>query len=93
MGKYHNVLYIALKIAWDFGVTNSDVVKDLLCTGTNLNFFLLSFPFCSLGSWCRRGFSGYTYIFRTMQHAVIINIKINALGVVCERTKVPAGLV
>lgn len=39
---------------------------------------------------CRRGFSGYTYIFRTMQHAVIINIKINALGVVCE---VPAGLV
>lgn len=32
MGKYHNVLYIALKIAWDFGCCDSDVVKTLLCT-------------------------------------------------------------
>lgn len=30
MGKYHNVLYIGLKIAWDWGVTDSDVVKMLL---------------------------------------------------------------
>lgn len=32
MGKYHNVLYIGLKIAWDWGVTDSDVVKNLLRT-------------------------------------------------------------
>ncbi|XP_031631676.1 uncharacterized protein LOC116345971 isoform X2 [Contarinia nasturtii] len=30
MGKFHNVLYIGLKIAWDWGVTDSDVVKTLL---------------------------------------------------------------
>lgn len=38
MGKYHNVLYIGLKIAWDWGVTDSDVVKKLLRMETlNLN--------------------------------------------------------
>lgn len=30
MGKYHNVLYIGVKIAWDWGVIDSVVIKELL---------------------------------------------------------------
>lgn len=30
MGKYHNVLYIGLKVAWDWGVRNSSIICQLL---------------------------------------------------------------
>jgi len=30
MGKYHNILYIALKVAWNWGIKDSDVVCSLL---------------------------------------------------------------
>ncbi len=30
MGKYHNVLYIGIKVAWDWGVVDSQAVKELL---------------------------------------------------------------
>lgn len=30
MGKYHNVLYIGVKVAWDWGVVDSQTVKQLL---------------------------------------------------------------
>ncbi|XP_037026489.1 uncharacterized protein LOC119067538 [Bradysia coprophila] len=30
MGKYHNVLYIGIKVAWDWGVVDSQAVKQLL---------------------------------------------------------------
>lgn len=30
MGKYHNILYIALKICWDWGVKDSATVAALL---------------------------------------------------------------
>lgn len=30
MGKYHNVLYVALKVAWDWGVTDSPTICQLL---------------------------------------------------------------
>lgn len=45
MGKYHNVLYIALKIAWDWGVKDSETVCQLLeeihsCEGTFERIFL-----------------------------------------------------
>lgn len=30
MGKYHNVLYIGVKTAWDWGVTDSITIKELL---------------------------------------------------------------
>ncbi|XP_052868368.1 uncharacterized protein LOC128274269 [Anopheles cruzii] len=30
MGKYHNVLYIALRIAWDWGLEDSGIVRELL---------------------------------------------------------------
>ncbi|KAJ6640084.1 hypothetical protein Bhyg_12833, partial [Pseudolycoriella hygida] len=30
MGKYHNVLYIGVKVAWDWGVLDSQAVKELL---------------------------------------------------------------
>lgn len=30
MGKYHNVLYIAMKISWNWGVKDSAVVCALL---------------------------------------------------------------
>ena len=30
MGKYHNVLYIALKVCWEWGVKDSDTVCLLL---------------------------------------------------------------
>lgn len=30
MGKYHNVLYIALRIAWDWSLEDSEVIKCLL---------------------------------------------------------------
>lgn len=30
MGKYHNVLYIGLKVAWEWGVTDSETIKELL---------------------------------------------------------------
>uniref|UniRef100_A0A182MST3 Ankyrin repeat and SOCS box protein 17 n=1 Tax=Anopheles culicifacies TaxID=139723 RepID=A0A182MST3_9DIPT len=30
MGKYHNVLYIALRISWDWGLEDSNIVRNLL---------------------------------------------------------------
>ncbi|XP_053665075.1 uncharacterized protein LOC128714221 [Anopheles marshallii] len=30
MGKYHNVLYIALRITWDWGLEDSHIVRNLL---------------------------------------------------------------
>jgi len=30
MGKYHNILYIALRTCWDWGVRDSEVVVQLL---------------------------------------------------------------
>lgn len=30
MGKYHNILYIALRTCWDWGVRDSEVVVRLL---------------------------------------------------------------
>lgn len=48
MGKYHNVLYIALKVAWDFGITNSDVVKNLLCTCKFEICFLFNIRFTAI---------------------------------------------
>uniref|UniRef100_A0A182TXZ2 SOCS box domain-containing protein n=1 Tax=Anopheles melas TaxID=34690 RepID=A0A182TXZ2_9DIPT len=30
MGKYHNVLYIALRITWDWGLEDSTIVRNLL---------------------------------------------------------------
>lgn len=30
MGKYHNVLYVALKVAWDWGVKDSPTICQLL---------------------------------------------------------------
>lgn len=30
MGKYHNILYIALRIAWDWSLEDSDIIKCLL---------------------------------------------------------------
>lgn len=30
MGKYHNVLYIGMKVAWEWGVTDSAAIKELL---------------------------------------------------------------
>lgn len=30
MGKYHNVLYVALKVAWDYGVQDSPTICQLL---------------------------------------------------------------
>lgn len=30
MGKYHNVLYIALKVSWEWGVKDSDTICSLL---------------------------------------------------------------
>lgn len=37
MGKYHNVLYIGVKVAWDWGVIDSQAVKELLGNVLNLN--------------------------------------------------------
>lgn len=33
MGKYHNVLYIALKVGWDWGVKDSETICQLLGEG------------------------------------------------------------
>lgn len=30
MGKFHNVLYVALKVAWDWGVKDSSIICRLL---------------------------------------------------------------
>lgn len=30
MGKYHNVLYIGMKVAWEWGVADSDTIRELL---------------------------------------------------------------
>ncbi|XP_058443052.1 uncharacterized protein LOC131425296 [Malaya genurostris] len=30
MGKYHNVLYIALRVAWDWSLEDSEIIKTLL---------------------------------------------------------------
>lgn len=30
MGKYHNVLYVALKVAWDWGVKDNGTITLLL---------------------------------------------------------------
>lgn len=30
MGKYHNVLYIGMKVAWEWGVTDTETIKELL---------------------------------------------------------------
>uniref|UniRef100_A0A336MXZ6 CSON006100 protein n=1 Tax=Culicoides sonorensis TaxID=179676 RepID=A0A336MXZ6_CULSO len=30
MGKYHNILYVTIRVAWDWGVTDSEVVTSLL---------------------------------------------------------------
>lgn len=30
MGKFHNVLYIGMKVAWEWGVTDSVIIKELL---------------------------------------------------------------
>lgn len=30
MGKYHNILYIALKVSWDWGVKDSSTIRLLL---------------------------------------------------------------
>lgn len=50
MGKYHNVLYVALKVAWDWGVTDSPTICQLLseyrpnCFSHPANYDLCSFP-------------------------------------------------
>lgn len=40
MGKFHNVLYIGMKVAWDWGVTDSLTIQELLG-----NLFLYQYPF------------------------------------------------
>uniref|UniRef100_A0A336L9M3 CSON007105 protein n=1 Tax=Culicoides sonorensis TaxID=179676 RepID=A0A336L9M3_CULSO len=42
MGKYHNILYVTIRVAWDWGVTDSEVVTSLLRVifGTNAPYFI-----------------------------------------------------
>lgn len=48
MGKYHNVLYIGMKVAWDWGVTDSAVIKELLGKYANEVLFC-----CSINESCK----------------------------------------
>lgn len=43
MGKFHNVLYIGLKVAWDWGVTDSLTIQELLGNLFYINIVCLDF--------------------------------------------------
>lgn len=38
MGKYHNVLYIALKVAWNWNIKHSGTICELLCKRDFIRF-------------------------------------------------------
>jgi hypothetical protein len=55
MGKYHNLLYVALKTAWNWNIKQSQVIAALLRAFIYLLFFLKKIIYLYIFN-CRRNF-------------------------------------
>lgn len=83
MGKYHNVLYIGMKVAWEWGVTDSDTIKELLGKSTRVRWVTMFGRHRSLWGKCAQTthiiFITYDHVTpasiltKTQTHVLLIN--------------------